>query len=261
MPSKTILLILLMMSTYHFSRGQFATGDDIRHRKYKVEVSVLFNYNSTISTGSPLSLYNFYDYRNYWEYSQYYPIFHELQNAKANYELRPQFGLNLNLFAPTYTNLHIGLGIEYTQNKFKSLSTEILSSAKAELFFEGEESRFLFKPLLAYRKHNFYMYVNLIAGYGFSRNFNTYLRVTDLDSNTVTGEYKPDQEYFHDKNLSFGYGFSLAYVFDSRISLGVAYNNYWIGISRSFDFLVLQSHGFWKNSFSISVGYDLIDRS
>ena len=258
MSLKPILLILMMISTYNFSWGQYLVPDDTRDRKCKVDVSLLFNYNSTVSTGNPLNIYKFYDYTTYWEYSQYYPIFHELQNAKADYELQPQFGLNLNFFAPIYGSLHIGLGIEYTQNKFKSLSTEIVSSAKAELFFEGEESRFLFKPLLAFRDDNFYMYGNLIVGYGFSRNFQTSLRVTDLDSNTVTGEYKPDQEYFHNKNLSFGYGLRLAYVFDNGVSLGFDYNNYWIGISRSFGFLSLQAHGFWKNSFSLSVGFDLI---
>lgn len=78
-----------------------------------------------------------------------------------------------------------------------------------------------------------------------------------MSSNTVTGVYQPDQEYFHDENVSFGFGFSFAYVFDNRINLGFAYNNYWIGISQSFEFLAIQSHGFWKSSYSLSLGYDL----
>lgn len=260
MKLKSALLILTIIITCHLCSGTDTIRNDFGYRKGKVEISFLLNYNSTISNGSPLNLSEFYDYTNYWENSQYYPIFHQLHNAKADYELQSQFGLNLNLFTPAFLNLHIGLGIEYTKNKFKSLSTEIHSSAKAELLFEGKESRLLFKPLLAYATDNFYIYGNLIVGYGFSRNFQTYLRITDLDNNTVTGIYQPEHNHFHYKNLSFGFGFGLAYVFDNGVNLGFAYNNYWIGISRSFEFLDFTSHGFWNNSFSISVGYDLISR-
>lgn len=158
---KTKLLILFIISTCQFSFGQDVFTEDIGYQKGKVEVSLLFNYNSTFSTGSPLNLYRFYDYRDYWEYSQYYPIFHELQNAKAEYELRPQFGLNFNLFSPTVFNFNLGLGVEYTQNRIKSLSTEINSSAKAELFFEGEESRVLLKPFVGYRIPKLYIYMEI----------------------------------------------------------------------------------------------------
>lgn len=254
---KRILLLLLVFSASLYSWSQDIEPDDLGYQKARVDVSLFYSYNSSFSSGSPLNLYRFYHYTDYWEYNQYPSVFHELNNAKADYEIKPHFALNVNFFSPTLVHINLGLGLEYTENRITSLSTEINSSAKAELFFEGQESRLLVKPFIGYRIPKFYIYGNLIAGYGFSRSFESSLRVTDLKSNTVTSVYRPDKEYFHDQNVSFGVGFSFAYIFDNGINLGFAYSLYWIGISRSFEFLAIQSHGFWQNSYSISLGYDL----
>jgi hypothetical protein len=256
---KRILLILWILPACHYSWCQDIKPDDLGYQKARVDVSLLYSYNSSFSTGSPLNLYRFYHYTDYWEYNQNPSVFIGLKNAKADYEIKPHYALNVNFFSPTLFHFNLGIGLEYTENRIKSLSTESNSSAKAELFFEGKESRLLLKPFVGFRIPKFYISGNVIAGYGFSRNFETTLTVRDLKSNIVTSVYRPDKEYFHDQNVSFGVGFSFAYIFDNGINLGFAYSLYWIGISRSFEFLAIQSHGLWQNSYSISLGYDLFD--
>ena len=237
------------------------TNTDTSFNKVHLEGYIGVNLNFSPSNSMPLNFWAFYDYRDerYWQFDKYYPLLDNLNGASAIWTLESQPEIGIRFLNLKNDLVGFGFNLVLTGNKSKAILTSNEKDAKAELTFNGQETRIMFQPSMGFKINKFYSQFNLVLGLGFNKNYDSFLTVTDENGIQTTMSY--DNDLFYNLDYSIGIGFGIKYEILKKMNLGLTYNVYRVNTSAyqssgSLDFSKWVN-GYWNNSFALTLGYEI----
>lgn len=262
MKLKKLYILFLPFLLVLNAKGQNSNSDSNDDTYF--EIFLGGNFNFTPSSSYPLNFWAFYEF----DYSQinssysrlYSPLLIDLNWKDAKWSLKPQRELGIKLHKIMNDEASFGLNFVFTQNRTTAIVSNETDSTKAQLIFEGSESRIMIQPSVGFLDNRFRTNFNLILGLGINKDYDTYLIIDDEFNNQNT--FSNYINNFYTIDYSVGLGVSASYNFFKGLNIGLAYNLYRVNISPYivsgiFDGLFRFTNGFWNNSISLRLGVEL----
>lgn len=227
-------------------------------QKNMFSVYLAVNYNFSNASRPPLNFWAFYNYNEapYAEFNRYYPLLNKLNGVKGIWTLQPSIEIGTRVLE-SMGNAIYGAELVFTYNSSNWVATSTASGAKAELHFQGNELRLMFKPTFGAQINRFTLAGQFILGLGFNKNYNTHLLITEPNGQSTRLTNENDR--FYNVDFSVGLGALVEYAISSSIRLGLQYAIYSVNTSPSInsgflDFTPLVN-GFWNNNLGLRVAY------
>lgn len=222
------------------------------------EIFIGGNYNFSGSTGTPLNIWKFYDYNNPEIYTDFIDEVQELSDLEneTKWTFEPQFELGYRYLKLKNNLKGAGINIVLTGNHSSATIRGVQDDKYAEFHFSGSEMRMMIQPSYVFRVERIYFQANLVFGLGFSKNYQSYIRL--IEANSADRIVFPDHDYYYKVDYSLGLGFGMRFEILEKINLGLNYNLYRINYSpyELEGWLPLKYVNYAvNNSISVSLGY------
>ena len=181
----------------------------------------------------------------------------------ASWRLAPQAEIGIRLVSLRYDAAGLGFNLLVTGNSSTTTYSTHNDKAKAELTFEGQETRVILQPAVSVRvlEKALYMF-HLNFGMGFNKNYDSFLTVTDEYGQQT--KLSHDNDLFYNLDYSFGFGFGFKYEIVKKTYLALTYNLYRVNTSAHKNPALLditglfKVNGYWNNSFGLTLGYAIL---